>query len=454
MGAGWIGVSGGFGAPVASLPSGSAALSPGRSSAGASLAPASPASSPLAGGSLAIPEPSPSPTVPGTIQDRAALEARLQAVVDRLRIKLGIPGMSATVLFPDGSAWTGVSGLADVRDSLAVTPDTAFAIASMSKMFTSAEILALIDEGRLRLTDSAARLVPSGLPIRLDPRITIAMLLDHTSGLADFFLNPTIDAALQRTPTRAWTAIDALRYVGKPLSKPGVAWHYANTNYLLLGLIAERLTGRPLAAEIRDRFLDPLGLTRTWYQVLEPPRETIAHAYRLIGTKPTAKPIDLADGTGVMPFRSVITAAGGAGSIAATSEDVARWARALYGGEVLGPVGTGLLLSDFTKTVGYVRGVAYGYGVQALSIDGHASLGHSGRLLGSRGVVRHFPIEGYTIAVLTNQSRTDPAAIVRSLLAVVEPPPPAPSPSASGGVGPSAIPSTSAAPATSPSSGP
>jgi D-alanyl-D-alanine carboxypeptidase len=294
------------------------------------------------------------------------------------------------------------------------------------------------------LTDSAVALLPPGLPIRLDPRITVAMLLDHTSGLADYFLNPRIDAVLQRAPSRSWTAADALRYVGKPLSKPGVAWHYANTNYLLLGLIAQRVTGRSLAAEIRDRFLDPLGLTSTWYQAVETPRETIAHAYRLTITKVSVKPVDLADGSGVMPFRSVVTAAGGAGSIASTSQDLARWARALYRGDVLGPVGTGLLLSDFTKTVGYVRGVAYGYGVQALSIDGHASLGHSGRLLGSRGVVRHFPIEGYTIAVLTNQSRADPAAIVRSLLAIVEPPPkpPVPAPSSSGAAIASAPPSS------------
>jgi len=76
-------------------------------------------------------------------------------------------------------------------------------------------------------------------------------------------------------------------------------------------------------------------------------------------------------------------------------------------------------------------GVSYGYGVQALSIDGHPSLGHSGRLIGFRGAVRHFPIEGVTIAVLTNQSRADPGAIVRALLKVVVPPPAPPASPAS-----------------------
>ncbi len=394
---------------------------------------------PEASPSGSAPLPSASPQAPAV--DRVVLQARLQATLDATRAKLGIPGVSATVVFPDGTRWTGVSGLADVRAKQPVTPDTTFAWASVSKTFTSAVILELVGEGRLRLTDSAATLLPSGLPIAVDRRITVAMLLNHTSGLADFFLNPKIDSALQRAPTRAWTPVMALRYVGKRLSPPGKAWHYSNTNYVLLGLIAERLTGRPIAAEIRSRILDPLHLTLTWYQAAEGALGALAHGYRFVGTKPTAKPIDLADGSGIAPFRSVVTAAAAAGSLAGTSGDLASWGRALYSGSVLGPVGTALLLSDFQKTRDYVAGVVYGYGIQAASIDGHPSLGHSGRLLGFRSVVRHFPIDGVTIAVLTNQSRADPAVILKALLKAVAPPTPkpatSPKPAPSGSPSPS-----------------
>jgi D-alanyl-D-alanine carboxypeptidase len=249
------------------------------------------------------------------------------------------------------------------------------------------------------------------------------MLLNHTSGLADYFLNPKIDGPLQSHPTAAWTVERTLRYVGKRLSAPGAAWHYSNTNYLLLGLIAERVTGRSLADAIRTRLLKPAGLAATWYQAGEAATSTLAHGYRFAATRLTAAPIDLDDGSGIAPFRSVVTAAGGAGSMAGTSADLARWARALYGGKVLGPQGTAMLLSGFSKTTNYLPGVAYGYGVQAVTIDGHASLGHSGRLLGFRSAVRHFPIDGVTIAVLTNQSRADPGLIVRALLAVAVPAP-------------------------------
>jgi D-alanyl-D-alanine carboxypeptidase len=328
--------------------------------------------------------------------------------------------VQATILFPDGTSWTGASGLADVATKTPVTPDTGFAIASVSKTFTSALILGLVDEGRLRLSDPAVSYLPP-LRLKLDRRITVAMLLNHTSGLADFFLNPRIDGPLQKRPTATWTVDQTLRYVGKTLSPPGRAFHYSNTNYLLLGLIAERVSGLPYAELVRSRLLDPTGLASTWVQAAEGPRAPLAHGYRFVGTKRTAPPIDLADGSGVAPFRSVVTAAAGAGAIASTSRDLATWGRALYGGKVLGPTGTGALLAGFTPTAGYVPGVVYGYGVQALVIDGRPSLGHSGRLLGFRSAVRHFPLDGITVAVLINDSRDDPGVIVQRLLPIARP---------------------------------
>jgi D-alanyl-D-alanine carboxypeptidase len=393
------------------------------------------------------PEPgarTPSSAEPGQSQPSAtassapSLRDRLQATLDKARKTLAIPGVSATVLLPDGTTWTGVSGLADVAAKRPVTPDTAFAFASISKTLTSAVVLQLVDEGRLALTDSAAELVPAGLPIKLNRAITVGMLLDHTSGLPDYFLNPKIDPALRAAPTKEWTAGDALRFVGKPLAPPGRAFHYANTNYLLLGLIAEKVSGEPLDKLVRERLLTPLSLGSTWYQAEEKPRTALADGYLVANAK--ARPVDLADGSGVAPFRSVITAAGGAGSIAGTSKDLATWANALYSGRVLGADGTRLLLGDFGRTTGYVAGVWYGLGVQSLPIDGHRTYGHSGRLLGFRGAVRDFVDDGFTIAVLTNQSRADPAVIVRALERVMLPPPPkpAPSPKSSGAPAPSA----------------
>jgi D-alanyl-D-alanine carboxypeptidase len=345
--------------------------------------------------------------------------AALQRSLDELRVLYAIPGVSASVVFDDGSVWTGVSGLADVAAKRPVTPSTAFSIASISKTFIAALILDLAADGRLGLEDGATEYIPD---LEILDGVTIRMLLDHTSGLHDYFLNPKIDRALQAAPAQGWTPTRTLGYVDKPYFPPGTGWHYSNTNYLILGLIAERIDGRSLAKQLRARYFEPFGLTSAFYQVAERPTGATAHGYRFAGLKRNLPPIDLADGTGVMPFKSVVTAAGGAGSLAATSLDVARWARALYGRDVLDSEGLALMLGGFDRVAGYKPSIPYGLGVQALEVNGLPTFGHSGRFIGFRSVVRYLPDDDLAIAVLTNQSRADPGFILAALLRVVIPP--------------------------------
>jgi D-alanyl-D-alanine carboxypeptidase len=323
-----------------------------------------------------------------------------------------------TIRYGDGRTWTGSAGFADVAGHVPVTATTAFAAGSITKTFTSAVVMRLVAEGRIALDAPIARYLRSP---KLDPRITVRMLLDHTSGLFDVFLAPGIDHALQSAPTARWSTARALTYLRKPYFPPGRGWHYSNTNYLVLGLLVERVTGRSLAAEIRARILDPLDLDDTWFQGAERPRAVLAHGYRLAGPSASPRVTDLADGTGIAPFASVATALDGAGSVASTTADLARWASRLYGGGVLSTSTLGEMLADQQRTSGYIPGVLYGLGVQTYTIDGWTTLGHSGRVLGFRGAVRYVPAAGLTIAVLTNQSRADVAPLVARLLADVLP---------------------------------
>jgi D-alanyl-D-alanine carboxypeptidase len=387
---------------------------------------ASPAASPVGPADGASPGPSPSadpiqpsPAPPIGARPTKRIVAALQQSLDELRVKHGIPGVSAAIIFDDGSTWTGVSGLADVAARRRVTPETAFALASISKTFTAALILDLAADGRLSLADGATEYLPEQTMLT---GITIRMLLNHTSGLRDYFENPKIDKALLDEPATRWSTVQTLGYVGKQYFPPGTDWHYSNTNYLFLGLIAERIDGRPLAEQLRERYFGPLGLKSPYYQVAERPRGATAHGYRFAGLRTTLPPIDLADGTGVMPFRSVVTAAGGAGSLAATALDTARWARALYGGHALESGGLGLMLGGFDIVPGYEPSIPYGLGVQAVNVNGLRTFGHSGRFLGFRAVVRYLPEQELTITVLTNQSRADPGIIVGRMLRIVLPP--------------------------------
>ena len=213
--------------------------------------------------------------------------------------------------------------------------------------------MTLVEAGRLHLDDSAARLLPGTLVggRALDPRITVRELLDHTSGLRDYLTDVKLGLAVEADRRRVWTPAEALAYAGKPLAAPGVGYHYANTNYVLLGLIAERLTGRTLAQEYRARFFDPLGMRNTFYQVAEPPTAQMPTAYQYSSVKLDAVPADVTDGTGVRPFTAITTAAGAAGSVAASAPDLARWAVSLYGGDVLEPATLETMLADATVDI-------------------------------------------------------------------------------------------------------
>lgn len=363
--------------------------------------------------------PTSSPGIPAsaTPMVRAALDARLA----QLRAKYGIPGISAAIRFADGSTWQGTAGLADVAARRPVTPDTAFSVASISKTFTAALILALIEDGRLGLDTPAKAYLPT-LPIA--PAITVRQLLDHTSGLRDFYYGPGVDHALLSKPARVWTIARSLSYVRKPFAKPGVSWHYSNTNYLILGMLAEAVGGAPVADQLRDRFFGPLGLDHTWYQAVDAPAGPVAHGYRFTGTGTKLPAIDLSARTSVVPFTSVVTASGAAGSIATTSGDLVRWAAALYGSDALTPASRDAMVEDILRTAMYKPTVPYGLGVQAIKVGGHRTLGHSGRFLGTRAVVRWLSDDRIAIAVLTNQSRRDVNVVVSELLKVALPPQP------------------------------
>jgi D-alanyl-D-alanine carboxypeptidase len=368
----------------------------------------------------ATPTPTPTPTpLPVTIEER---RAALSATLLRLRAAYGIPGISAAMTFPDGTTWVAKAGFADVARHRVVTPTTVFSAGSISKTFTSALILRLAEEGKLSLDLPVRTYLPK---LVIDRAITVRQLLDHTSGLDDFFSHSTIDKALLAQPRRVWSAADSLRYVARPYFKPGAGWHYSNTNYLVLGMVAEAVGRAPLATQLRQAFFDPLRLDHTTYQRVEKPRGPIAHGYRFTSQNPKQKGIDVSDGTTVIPFTSVVTASGGAGSIATTASDLVRWARALYGGAVLQPETFAAMVDDAAVTTALKSSVPYGLGVQVVTIDGREAMGHSGRLLGFRAVMRWLPVEGIAVVVMTNQSRTDPNVLVRDLLrSVIGVPPP------------------------------
>jgi len=391
---------------------------------------------------LVDPGPSPTPVLPPGPFPTAAL----QAALDDATWRYGLPGVAAAIVAPDGRSWSGEAGVADVRTRRAVGPTTPFALGSMTKTFTAALILRLAEDGALGLDDRVIRWLPEyagrtflGTTATRRRSVTIRMLLAHTSGLYDYLSSYTLDAKLRADKKRVWMPAALIPYIKKPWFAPGTGWAYSNTNYLLLGLIAERATGTPFPALVRTRILDPLGLTSLYTQVAEPARGSPAKGYDFASLSRTAKAVPWSDGTRVMPFTAVTSAAGAAGAMAGTASDVARWGLALYGGGFLSPSSLAAMLS-FDGTAAPGAASDYGLGAGRRLVGERLTYGHSGRVAGFRGVVRWVPELGVSIAVLTNQDRYDPDRVVQKLLGALAPirPEPSPTPMPS----PSPVPST------------
>ena len=254
--------------------------------------------------------------------------AALQAQLDALRVKYHAPGVSVTIIWPDGTTWTGVSGLANLATKAPVVPGTAFSIGSITKTFMAALILQLQQEQRLSLNDRVLKWLPHAKVLKGD---TIHELLDQTSGLYDFFANPRIDTAILANKKAHWTAARALRYVRGPYCNPGKCWHYSNSNYVILGQLVRMITRKTpvLGYEFGGAVsFGPLALSRTFSQGFEARRGTVATSYALSGPMATVHRVSLSDGTAISPYTSVVTAAGDAGDMAASSVDTSPIGRA------------------------------------------------------------------------------------------------------------------------------
>jgi D-alanyl-D-alanine carboxypeptidase len=250
----------------------------------------------------------------------SGLDAALRPVV-----AAGVPGALALVRDGDRTQ-TATAGLADVGVRRKLRPDDRFRVGSVTKMFVAAIVLELAAEKRVRLEDPVSRWLPGLLPD--GRRITVRDLLAHRSGLADVADDP----AVLNGPRSDWSPRRLVSLVARRprVGAPGGDFHYSSTNYLVLGLLVERVTGRSLAAELRRRIVEPLRLADTTYRPGPIGRRHV-HGYRLASHQgvvdPAAEPRDL-------ETRSARWA-GASGDLVSSARDLARFLGALLGGHVL-----------------------------------------------------------------------------------------------------------------------
>lgn len=308
-------------------------------------------------------------------------------------------GTVAAVITPECGLWRGAVGTAG--DGEPLTSEHLLRVGSVTKTYVSATILSLVADGSLGLDDTLDNWQPEipGADI-----ITVRQLLDHTSGIYNYTDDEGFFAGILADPTTVYSPAElvAVATAHPPYFAPGADWYYSNTNYILLGMIIESVTGEPAVAAIRSRLLGPQSLEHTFLDGDEPIQGTLAHGFGPDGEDLT--------------FALHPSAAGTAGAVTATASDLADWAMALYGGDVVSPElhDDMLELVDITKLI---PGASYGLGVMAFdaSVVGTPLIGHGGAIPGFRSEMYYLPDHDSVIVAIVNSEEADPLATLGAL---------------------------------------
>lgn len=347
--------------------------------------------------------------LPAEASARQSTAASLQAALDQARARANIIGASAAVIGPD-QAWTGASGLSDQAKAIRVRPEMIFSAGSITKSFMAALMLQLAEEKKLTLNDTIGQWLPNVVAnsaLRFPGAVTIRQLLTHTSGIHDYTDSAEFFTALLADFGKRWSPEDILSYVKTPYFEAGAGWEYSNTNYILVGMIATRATGASVVSELQRRFFQPLGLSSTFLEGEETVVGEIAHGYSRDFGGPKQ---DISS----FPRTALYSAAGTAGAIVSTSNDLARWAQALFGGAVLQPESLQQMLT-FVATDD--DDFEYGLGVARQQDPTAGEMWfHSGGIPGYSSVFVYLPRSRTSLAVMVNDNSADPEPLLEALL--------------------------------------
>jgi D-alanyl-D-alanine carboxypeptidase len=318
-------------------------------------------------------------------------------------VEAGLQGVALRVERDGAVLFDGAVGLASREDGTSLAASDRFRIYSITKTFVAVLILQLVEEGVLSLDDTVAAWLDAPAVARIPhvERMTLRQLLTHTGGVYDYFAPDSPfwqDAYLGDDAdwSRVWTPEELLAYADgakhDPDFAPGAGVHYSNTGYILLGLIVEAATGQAFADRLHQQILDPLGLTDTFFAAAEAVPGGTVPGYHLI------------DGELVNVSGTHLSAQWTEGGIVSTTQDLARFAEALFAGELL----TAATLQEMLTFAPSERpGIAWGMGTARMETPSGDLIGMGGAGPGFVARLFRLPESNLTLVLLTNTNRDD-----------------------------------------------
>jgi len=349
------------------------------------------------------------PTLPRVFTLLAVLVvpfARADSIDDYARAQLekhNVPAIALAVVRDGKPVKVQAYGLANVEHDVPATADTVFQLASVTKQFTAAAVMRLVEEGKLSLDDPVSKHVDD-LPEPWRP-VTVRQLLNHTSGIKGY----TSAKEYRSRSNNDATAKEVLGLVADaPLEfKPGERHDYSNTGYYLLGLVIERASGAKYGEYVKAKIFEPLGMRSSRLNRLDDviPHRADGYSFR-DGAVKNARPPSMD-----WPYS--------AGALASTANDMAKWVAALQDGKVVSPASQSQMWSP-TKLADGGK-APYGFGWQTGEHRGKRTVSHGGGIEGFSTMVLLFPEDRVGVVVLMNSDRTNPGRVAQDVAGLVDP---------------------------------
>lgn len=318
-------------------------------------------------------------------------------------IRKGLPGIAVAVYTPAQGYWTGASGYANLERKTKMQGCHLQFGQSVAKLYTATTIMQLVDDGKLVLDSPVSQYLPEHVTKKLTSpeKVTVRMLLNHTSGVPDYTENTAYVASVLQHPLKQYTTDDLLNYLAgmQPTGTPGAYVRYSNSNYLLLALLADQV-GANHVRLMQDRILAPLGLRQTFYHnsatYLEQPTLVDSYFDRFGDEK--------LENITQMQRVNVASMYGDDGIIAAPT-DYLTFLRGLLEGKLV----TANSLKAMTTWYNDKDGKqAYGLGLEKTTVAGQEAYGHGGAGIGAGCALYYFPetktylFVGINLGVLTD----------------------------------------------------
>jgi D-alanyl-D-alanine carboxypeptidase len=335
--------------------------------------------------------------------DKATLKKALQAKLDEWHSAGKFPGATVGIVLADGSSFGLAVGVSDRSANTPMRSSDRMLAGSVGKTFAAAVALQLVKEGKIGLDDKISKYLGrekwfSDLPNANE--ITVRQLMNHTSGLVRYEFKETFTKDLTANPLKVWTPEERLAYLfgEKPPFEAGKGWDYSDTNYIVLGMIIENVTGNAFFDEAERRLLKPLKLSDTIPQK-GPKMKGVVQGYAGANNPFGGKDAMMENGKFVINPQLEWTG----GGYASTSENLARWAKAMYEGKAFDASMLPQMLDGVAAPM-LGRETKYGLGVIIRPTRIGVTYGHSGFFPGYMTDMMYFPEQKVAVAVQVNTS--------------------------------------------------